>query len=70
LDVLVVATCVRAPFQVYLRWVTDSEKFNEWMNPLDYETEEAIEEAEAAAKADGKVGRPCWSSLSLHAALM
>lgn len=29
--------------QVYVRWLTDSEKYNEWMNPVDYETEEAVE---------------------------
>jgi hypothetical protein len=29
--------------QVYVRWVTDSEKYNEWMNPVDYETEESVE---------------------------
>ncbi len=28
------------------RWVLDSEKFNEWMNPVDYETEEAVAEQE------------------------
>jgi hypothetical protein len=26
--------------------VLDSERFNEWMNPVDYETEEAIAEQE------------------------
>jgi len=26
-----------------VRWLTDSEKYNEWMNPIDYETEEAVE---------------------------
>jgi hypothetical protein len=30
---------------VYARWLTDSEKYNEWMNPADYETPEAAEEA-------------------------
>ena len=34
------------PWKVNLRWVLDSEKFNEWMNPVDYETEEAIAEQE------------------------
>lgn len=27
-----------------VRWVYDSEKYNEWMNPVDYETEEAVAE--------------------------
>ena len=34
------------PWKVNPRWVLDSEKFNEWMNPVDYETEEAIAEQE------------------------
>lgn len=34
------------PWKVYLRWVKDSELFNEWMNPIDYETEEALHEQE------------------------
>lgn len=34
------------PWKVYLRWVKDSELFNEWMNPIDYETEEALQEQE------------------------
>ncbi len=40
-----------------MRWVTDSEKFNEWMNPIDYETEESVEEQEAIAKANGTVSK-------------
>jgi hypothetical protein len=42
--------------QVYVRWLTDSDKYNEWMNEGDYETEEAVAEAEAAGakrKAEG-----------------
>lgn len=35
----------RGPWHVYARWLTDSEKYNEWMNPADYETPEAAEEA-------------------------
>ena len=34
------------PWRVSLRWVLDSEKYNEWMNPIDYETEEALAEQE------------------------
>lgn len=37
------------PCKVYIRWVYDSERFNEWMNPVDYETKEAQEEQEHAA---------------------
>ena len=38
--------CFAGPWKVNPRWVLDSEKFNEWMNPVDYETEEAIAEQE------------------------
>ena len=41
------------PWKVYLRWVYDSEKYNEWMNPTDYETKEAEEEKEQTATAKG-----------------
>lgn len=34
------------PWKVYPRWVTDSARFNEWCNPIDYETEEAVAEQE------------------------
>ena len=30
-----------------MRWLLDSKKFNEWMNPIDYETEEYQAEQEA-----------------------
>ena len=40
--------CVSAgPRKVYLRWLKDSRKFNEWMNPVDYETEEYQKEQDA-----------------------
>lgn len=29
-----------------MRWVTDSARYNEWCNPIDYETEEALAEQE------------------------
>ena len=32
---------------MYLRWLTDSRRFNEWMNPVDYETEEYQKEQDA-----------------------
>lgn len=35
------------PRKVYLRWLADSRKFNEWMNPVDYETEEYQKEQDA-----------------------
>jgi len=38
--------CIAGPWKVNPRWVLDSENFNEWMNPVDYETEEAIAEQE------------------------
>ncbi|GAB4819040.1 hypothetical protein N2152v2_006086 [Parachlorella kessleri] len=38
----------KGPWKVYVRWLTDSDKYNEWMNEEDYETEEAAAEAEAA----------------------
>jgi hypothetical protein len=34
------------PWKVTVRWVFDSEKYNEWMNPVDFETEEALAEQE------------------------
>lgn len=30
-----------------MRWLADSHKFNEWMNPVDYETEEYQKEQDA-----------------------
>lgn len=39
---------ITEPWRVYVRWVSDSDKFNEWMNPIDYETEESLEAQEAA----------------------
>ncbi|GAX86503.1 hypothetical protein CEUSTIGMA_g13911.t1 [Chlamydomonas eustigma] len=39
------------PWKVYVRWVYDSEKYNEWMNPTDYETKESQEEQEGAVAA-------------------
>ena len=35
------------PSKVYLRWLADSRKFNEWMNPVDYGTEEYQKEQDA-----------------------
>lgn len=43
------------PPQVYLRWLLDSEVYNEWMNPNDYETEEFQKEQEEL-KARGITG--------------
>lgn len=37
----------RGPRKVYLRWLVDSKRFNEWMNPVDYETEEYQKEQDA-----------------------
>jgi hypothetical protein len=39
------------PWRVYFRWVVDSEKYNEWMNEVDYETEDAAAENKRAREA-------------------
>ncbi|GMH38909.1 hypothetical protein BSKO_06807 [Bryopsis sp. KO-2023] len=38
------------PWKVYVRWLHDSHKYNEWMNPIDYETEEFQDEQERFRK--------------------
>lgn len=38
------------PWKVYVRWLKDSHKYNEWMNPIDYETEVFQEEQETFRK--------------------
>jgi hypothetical protein len=43
-------------WKVTPRWVVDSEKFNEWMNPADYTTPDFEAEIEAAQRAGGEVG--------------
>ena len=45
------------PRKVYLRWLLDSKKFNEWMNPIDYETEEYQAEQEALDQSAASRGR-------------
>eukprot|EP00887_Chlorella_sp_A99_P002369 scaffold10.g2369.t1 len=40
----------RGTWKVHARWLEDSERYNEWMNPRDYETPEGA----AEAGADGK----------------
>lgn len=53
--------------QVYLRWVVDSDRFNEWMNPIDYETEDAIAEQESnpgLVIKDGAGARPASAGAS------
>jgi hypothetical protein len=48
-------------WKVTPRWVVDSEKFNEWMNPADYTTPDFEAEIEAAQRAGGEVrGSPGW----------
>jgi len=44
------------PWVVHERWVVDSEKYNEWMNEGDYETEESAEENKRVREAKGGVG--------------
>lgn len=39
---------VAGVWHVYVRWLTDSEKYNEWMNPGDYETESGAADRELA----------------------
>ncbi len=50
-------------WHVYVRWLTDSLKYNEWMNPGDYETEAgtaAREAADAGMQGSGAEARfPC-----------
>lgn len=42
------------PCRVYIRWVLDSDRYNEWMNPIDYEVEaDDGKEAGAAQPATG-----------------
>lgn len=44
------------PWKVYYRWIIDSEKYNEWMNEADYETEEAVAENKRAREVGEKTG--------------
>lgn len=37
----------QGPWKVYVRWLYDSEKYNEVMNPIDYEVEQGEEQAHA-----------------------
>ena len=47
----------------------DSEKFNEWMNPVDYETEEAIAEQERLGLLiEGPTGGCPGANHAFHAA--
>ena len=55
------------PRKVYFRWLKDSKKYNEWMNAIDYETDEGAAEQEqraaeaqaAEAQAASKAGCCC-----------
>lgn len=44
------------PWVVHERWVVDSEKYNEWMNEGDYETEESAEENKRVREAKAAGG--------------
>ncbi|KAI8464815.1 MAG: hypothetical protein J3K34DRAFT_102566 [Monoraphidium minutum] len=46
------------PWRVTLRWAVDSEKYNEWMNPQDYEADEQKAKQVAAAEATAALGVP------------
>jgi hypothetical protein len=48
-------------WKVTPRWVVDSEKFNEWMNPADYTTPDFEAEIEAAQRAGGEVSE-CFAA--------
>ena len=37
------------PWKLYARWLVDSDKYNEWMNEVDYETEDAAADQDAMA---------------------
>jgi hypothetical protein len=39
-------------WKVTPRWIIDSERYNEWMNPADYTTPEMDAEMDAAEAAD------------------
>jgi hypothetical protein len=43
--------------QVYVKYLYDSDKYNEWMNPIDYEPEEAVEAGIGDASRAGGAGR-------------
>ena len=36
-------------WKLYARWLVDSDKYNEWMNEVDYETEDAATDQDAMA---------------------
>lgn len=52
-------------WKVTPRWIIDSEKFNEWMNPQDYVTREFEAELEAAGKGGAKQVRPARAPCSM-----
>ncbi len=37
------------PWKLYARWLVDSDRYNEWMNEVDYETEDAAADQDAVA---------------------
>ena len=44
------------PWKLYARWLVDSDKYNEWMNEVDYETEDASAEQDPAAGMQPRIG--------------
>ena len=53
-----------------MRWLTDSVKFNEWMNPIDYELdEEAQQELSAGADVEMSEAAAAHSSMRSHSDL-
>ena len=41
------------PWMVYIRWVKDSVKYNEWMNPIDYEVDDTPAKSQPQAPLPG-----------------
>ena len=50
------------PWKVTMRWVFDSDKYNEWMNPVDFETEEAVAEQDRLGLVIEPGEMLCWVS--------
>lgn len=46
------------PWKLYARWLLDSDKYNEWMNEIDYETEDATADPEGTGTPSPKKQSP------------
>ncbi|KAK9830209.1 hypothetical protein WJX72_010310 [[Myrmecia] bisecta] len=58
----------KGPWKVYARWLRDSAKYNEWMNPIDYEPEEPGAEGDAAGKPGAATGNAAPAGAAVDAA--